>query len=76
MLQQNNTTQKRRSVKLKKDELSALRSVCKGYDTVIEAAEAIGIHRNTLDRVILLGSGRPENIEKIRAFIGEFQKAA
>lgn len=34
--------------------------------TKIDAAETIGIHRVSLDRIMLAGSGSPENIERIR----------
>lgn len=66
---------KRRSVKLSADEQKNLKSFCKAFDTTTEAAEAIGISREVLIRVTILGSGSPETIEKIRAVITQ-DKAA
>lgn len=60
----------RKSEKLSKEELALLKKYLKGFNTVIECADAIGIHRNVLDRVILAGSGSPDTISKIRTAIG------
>jgi predicted DNA-binding protein (UPF0251 family) len=60
---------KRRSVKLIPDELKALKAYRKQFDTEVECAESIGIKREVLGRVMLLGSGSPETIDKIRAVI-------
>ena len=64
------TTRKKKSEPLTKDELAALKAYCKGFHTIIDCAEAIGIGRVVLDRVILVGSGSPETISKIREAIG------
>lgn len=63
------TTTKRKSVALTSDELSALKKFAKGYRTTVECADAIGIHRAVLDRVLIVGSGSPETIQKIRTAI-------
>lgn len=60
---------KRKSVKLTKPELSALKLYRKKYNTSVECAISIGIDRVVLDRVILVGSGSPETITKIRAIL-------
>lgn len=65
----NATTSKRKSVALTKEEMTALKQFAKTFRTGVECAEAIGIHRNILDRVLLVGSGSPETIEKIRLAI-------
>lgn len=67
----NAQTTKRKSEALTKDEISALKQFAKGYRTTVECAEVIGIHRAVLDRVLIVGSGAPETIEKIRAAINK-----
>lgn len=62
-------TVKRRSVSLMSDELTALKKLQRKFNTTVEAAEYIGIHRNTLIRIIQLGSGSPANVELIRKAI-------
>lgn len=63
------TGRKRKSEKLSKDEFKALKSFVGGFDTVVDAAENIGIHRNVLDLVLIKGSGSPETIQKVRTAI-------
>lgn len=48
------------------DEKRALKKYVTSFPTVIDAAFCIGIHRNTLDIVLIKGSGSPETIHKIR----------
>lgn len=60
---------KRRSVLLTKDEWKALKSYRRGFNTLSECAESIGIFYQVLDRVLLVGSGSPETIEKVRAVL-------
>jgi hypothetical protein len=60
-------TSKRKSEALTKDEFTALKQFAKGFRTVVECAEAIGISRVVLDRILIVGSGSPETVEKIRA---------
>lgn len=57
---------KRRSALLTETEKRRLTKYMDTFATIVESAEAIGIHRNVLDRVILTGSGSPETVEKIR----------
>lgn len=56
----------RRSVKLTPDEKKALRKFITNQPTKEIAAQVIGIAPNTLDRILLAGSGAYESIEKIR----------
>lgn len=60
-------TSKRKSEALTKDEFAALKQFSKGFRTGVECAEVIGIHRAVLDRILIVGSGSPETVEKIRA---------
>ena len=70
------TVKKRRSVRLSNDEHKSLRSFIKRFDTLTEASEAIGISREVLTRVQILGSSSPDTIEKIRAVIIQDSEAA
>lgn len=63
------TTRKRKSEPLTKDEQAALKKYCNSFHTAIDCAEAIGISREVLGRVLLVGSGAPETISKIRTAI-------
>lgn len=58
---------KRKSERLSKIEQQALKRYVAAKNTVVAAAEIIGIHRNVLDLVLVKGSGSPETIQKIRA---------
>jgi predicted DNA-binding protein (UPF0251 family) len=60
-------TSKRKSVALTTDEFTALKQFASGYRTVVECAEVIGISRVVLDRILLVGSGSPETVQKVRA---------
>lgn len=60
-------TSKRKSEALTKEEVAALKQFAKGFRTVVECAEVIGIHRVVLDRLLIVGSGSPETIDKVRA---------
>jgi DNA invertase Pin-like site-specific DNA recombinase len=61
------TERKRKSEPLTKEEHKALLKLIADYHTLIDAAYAIGIQRQTLERVKFTGSGSPETIEAIRA---------
>jgi len=61
-----NTEQKRKSVRLSKEEIKALGKYVKTTPSLIEAAIEIGIDRNVLGRVLIVGSGSPATIDKIR----------
>jgi DNA-binding phage protein len=60
-------TSKRKSEALTKDEYSSLKKYTKSFRTVVECAEAIGISREVLDRLLVVGSGSPVTIEKVRS---------
>ena len=60
------TFRKRKSVKLSKEEWSQLKRYRKGFDTEVEAAISLGVDRTVLNRIILIGSGSPESVDKIR----------
>jgi sugar diacid utilization regulator len=66
---------KRKSEKLSSDEAKALKKYVATFHTIIDAAFAIGIHRNTLDMVLIKGSGSPETIHKIRERLTQTQAA-
>lgn len=63
-------TKKRKSELLTKAEIKALKAYRKQFDTEVDCAVSIGIDRLVLNRVLLVGRGAPETIEKIRAAIG------
>jgi IS30 family transposase len=56
----------RKSEKLTAQEKKQLLKWVDEQPTKLDAAETIGIHRTTLDRVLAYGSGSPDNISKIR----------
>ncbi len=60
---------KRKSIRLTPVEVKSLKNYRKRFHTEIECAEAIGISRVVLNRVIHLGSGSEATIEKIRTAI-------
>lgn len=67
------TIKKRKTVLLSKEEFAALKAYASKYNTLVEAAEAIGIHRNVLDRVFIVKRGSEETIGKIRLAIGPIE---
>lgn len=60
-------TSKRKSEALTKDEFASLKKYSKGFRTIVECAETIGISREVLDRLLVVGSGSPATIEKVRS---------
>ncbi len=60
------TLKTKKSEKLTPDEKVLLKKFVKDYTTINDAAEAIGIHRNVLDRVLLAFRAAPETISLIR----------
>lgn len=64
---------KRKSEKLTTEERRSLKKYVALFPTVIDAAISIGIHRNTLDIVLIKGSGSPETVSAIR---GALEKIA
>ena len=63
------TTTKRKSMALTKEEWNALKKYRAKYLTSVECAESMGISRQPLDRVLLIGRGSEDSILKIRKFI-------
>lgn len=59
-------TKKRKSVALTRDEWSALKKYRNTFLTDVECAEAVGIERGPIARIILIGRGSTESIDKIR----------
>jgi predicted DNA-binding protein (UPF0251 family) len=57
---------KRKSEKLSTEEFKALKKYVASFNTVADAADTIGIHRNTLDMVLIKGKGSPETVGLIR----------
>lgn len=68
-MQSTQTVSKRKSSPLKTAELTKLKRFVSKQTSVTEAAELIGVPRNVLDRVLLVGSGSPENITIIRTHL-------
>jgi hypothetical protein len=60
------TRPKRKSEPLTKEEHKALLKYVNSHHTIVDAAFAIGIHRNVLDRVMIAATGSPETIAAIR----------
>jgi len=60
------TARERKSEKLSADEYKALTRWVKDQPTQIDAAEIIGISREVLGRVLIVKSGSPVTIGKIR----------
>lgn len=57
---------RRRSVKLLKEEVKALKTFRKQFETDQECADTIGIDRAVFIRVQLAGSASQETVERIR----------
>lgn len=60
-------TTNRRSVVLKPEEHKQLKRYIRGFNTMTEAAESLNVSRQVLERIQLVGSGSPVNIEIIRS---------
>lgn len=63
------TPKRRKSVLLTKQEHKSLKDFRKTFNTSVECSEALGIDRAVMERVLLVGSGSPETIEKIKLVI-------
>jgi hypothetical protein len=63
------TKTKRKSEKLTKNEHKQFKEFVRKQNTVVEAAEIIGIHRNIVDKVIYSGKASPESISLIKKTI-------
>lgn len=68
-IQKIQTLGKRKSDFLTLEEKRALKAFVNSFNTVVEAAEVIGLRRSTLDRVLTVWSGAPETIDLIRKAI-------
>lgn len=60
---------RRKSVLLTKEEHRALKAFRKTFNTGVECSEVLGIDRAVMERILLVGSGSPENIEKVRTVL-------
>lgn len=65
---------KPKSVPLAKAELKALKEYRKGFNTEVDCALSIGVDRLVLNRIMTVGSGAPDSIEKIRAALENYQQ--
>lgn len=65
----------RRSEKLTNEELKALKKFVSSFPAKLDAAEAIGISRPTLDLVIIRGSGNSITVRLIRERLNENRAA-
>lgn len=63
-------TKTRKSERLTKEELKALKLYRKGFNTEVDCAVSIGIDRLVLNRVLLVSSGSPITIGKIKIALG------
>jgi len=63
-------TKTRKSERLTKEELKALKAYRKGFNTEVDCAVSIGIDRLVLNRVLLVASGSPTTIGKIKTALG------
>lgn len=59
-------TKNRKSVKMTADEKRLFKKWVDKQETKLDAAEELGVAPNTLDRILLAGSGKPSTIEKVR----------
>lgn len=57
---------RRKSEKLTPAEKIAFKKWVMSHDTQEDAREALGVAKSTLDRVLALGSGNPDTVQKIR----------
>lgn len=65
----NTNTRIRKSERLSKEEHKALKSARKGFSTMVEFSEVVGVSRQVLDRVLLFGSGSSESVKVIREYL-------
>lgn len=70
-----NIERRRRSELLTKEEHRILLKFINSFPTLIDAADSIGLPRQTLERVKIIGSGSPETIQAIREKLNELQAA-
>ena len=63
----------KRSIKLSQDEKKKLKKYCKTFQTEVDCALVIGIDRNVLARVRMIGSGSEITITRIRETLNGLQ---
>lgn len=61
----------KKSAPLTKEEHKKLIKYRKNFGSELMCAEAIGIGRSALNRILIVGSGHPDNIEKIKTMLHE-----
>jgi len=69
-------TRKRKSVRLTPEERKAFKKYVNGFDTKLDCAEALGVHFNTLPRILKLGKCHPDTYIKILNTLFPDQKDA
>lgn len=62
-------TRTRKSVELSQEEMKAFRKWLKSQPSKFEAAEVLGVNRNTIDRMILLNSCSAETKSKLDSVV-------
>lgn len=67
---------KRKSEAMTKEEIKAFNKWVNSFPTKLDAVEALGVSRTTLDSLIFRGSGKPETIAVIREKIAESEARA
>ncbi len=60
------SNRRRKSESLTPAEFRAFKKWVGDQPTKLDAAVSLGVAPNTIDRILLAGSGAPDNIEKIR----------
>lgn len=70
----NSNTRIRKSERLSKDEVKALKTYRKGYETMLDFSEDVGIARQTLDRVFQIGSGSEITVNAIRGYLAKKER--
>jgi hypothetical protein len=69
-------TKKRRSEELSATEMKQLKKWVRSFKRKKDAYAALGVVQNTLDRILLAGSGHPDSVQKIKEVIKSQEKAA
>lgn len=62
-------TRTRKSVELNQEEMKAFKKWLKNQPSKFEAAEILGVNRNTLDRILLLNSCSAETKVKLDSVV-------
>ena len=67
------TAPKKKSVALTPQERKALKAYRKRFETEVACAVSLGLDRNVLNRIMLLGTGSPDYIEQIRNVLNSLE---